>query len=335
MGNIKIFQITNTTPSPNSEEVDVLSEVRLSFNTDVDVKSLRNGLTIIGREENDIILGTVTYDKNRTVIFKPAIPFKASTTYDVYVKSSIKNILGMRCKPFSFNFTTKDTIQFSKPILKYPANESISNTTPEFVWEEVINEENIKADLYEIELSKSEYFDTNYWVTQTPELMVQCDTEIEPGILLFWRVRALNKDSNGNLNYGQWSDVFRFIIAKSIMAPIVEQDGEYIDPAYDDLPPIDNYLLNTFPEYNFSNVGTNLKTIYVEINGLIDISTINPKTWVLDGNHVTGNINIDDYDPEENDDDDEVNHRYLSGKWFVVLDEDNNKTVILFQPDKL
>jgi hypothetical protein len=332
MGNIKVFQVTRTTPSPLAEGVNTILDIELSFNTDVNVKTLDGGIAVISRNENNVVLGTISYNRNRIVSFKPAVPFKPGTTYDVYVKSSIKNILNMNCKPFSFSFTTQTMVQFDKPMLTYPSNESILNSTPEFRWEESIDVDNNVASKYEIQLSKSEYFETSYWMAETSQNSIQSDIEIDTGVLLFWRVRVISYDTNGNIIPGSWSDVYRFIVAKSIKAPIVEEDGDYLDPAYEDLPQISNDLLKQFPEVNFSNVGTNLKTIYVEINGLLDISTINPKTWTIEGNHITGDTNLDDFD---GDIDGEVNHNFLSGQWFIVLDEDTETTYILFQPNKL
>lgn len=333
MGDIKVFRVTSTNPANFQKEVNTVIDIKIQFNTDADTKTLSNGITVLSKNDSEVVHGSTSYN-NRVLTFRPSVPFKQGIEYDVYIKSSIKNILGMSCKAYSFSFTTKVGVEYTSPVLIYPSNESILDGTPEFKWNTISDTLGEEAESYNIEVSIDEYFNEIKYNTTVYSNSVRPDNEFATGVLHFWRVRGV-KYSGSEISYGLWSDVQRFIIAKNIQVGIVEEDGTFIDPAFDDLPEIAHEVLRVFPEKDFSNVALNLKTIFIEISGLLDISTIDPRKFYIEGTHMTEDLNLEDYDPEADQDIDEVNHLYLDGTWSIVLDEDINSTFILFQPYKL
>lgn len=332
---LSTFRVLSTYPQHDSKNVPLLTVIQIMFNTDVDVNTIGNGITVIAQDEDIPVKGSLSYDSNRTVSFKPTIPFKPDRIYNVLVKGSIKNILGVECRSHNFVFRTKTEAELYIPSLLFPSEGSMIKSAPSFKWQGVEN-----AVGYEIEASISEDFATKAWNSivnsvDSEELSITPDKAFRENTIYFWRVRAFaeKKDSPElEYQYGAWSAPYRFIISDDKSSVIANEDEPYIDPAEQE----EQQLVietKTFPEKGFSNVSTNLKTISIHFDGIIDPFSIDPRRWTVEGDHITEDINIDDYGVTDSIS--KSNHRLADGTWFLSVDEERQESVIIFQPDKL
>ena len=338
MGNINIFQISSTNPVAMSENVCTDINIKMTFNLDVDSRTIVNGISVSKQGFPDAIRGSLSYDSTtKTVSFIPAIPLQPSTIYDVVVRSTIQNILGVACKAFNFSFTTTSALSLIPPVLSSPVNLSNINTVPLFSWysTEIATE-------YEIQISLFDSFSVNSFSTilhhgvSTSEELIEISPSVvlDVGSIYYWRVRALKDVSSpANTIIGSWSEEYRFSIVAEL-EPILNPDDEIADY-------IDDYvegkiLLSTFPEEQFSNVGTNIKAIHAIIDGIVDLLEIDPRKMFIEGKHITEYENYIAYDPDETYTNfNNIHHGEVQGNWTIIIDEIKEKTYIIFQPKVL
>lgn len=393
---IRLFNVVSSSPSPNAEDVALNSEVRISFNIDVNRQTISGGISVQERVGSVPINGVIIYDNNRTISFKPSIQLKTGIVYDVYVKSSIKSVLDVPCNAFNFSFKTKVDELIDGPVLISPNNlsllvyeegvdideqvvkvvDSVNNTDEEvngsefqdlsslitrlhyvrFSWHSSKN-----ANGYAIEVSESETFNVLTWSTAilvpqeagSTRIIKELSSEpLKPNTLYYWRVKAYTSivspdSSQKNPNdaaYGEWSETRRFTILKELNPVITIDDGSNIDP-FVELNQAEVNILDIFPETNFSNTGTNIKTFYIVLDGLINNPRgLDPRKWIVAGRHITEDVNLDTYDVTIgktnttyrnsiiNSITEEYNHGMVDGTWSIILDEDNNKTIVVFHP---
>jgi len=344
MGDISIFKVTRTMPLANATNISLYDDIQIVFNTDVNPKTLVNGILVINKKTGQLAPGTLSYNANRVASFRPdaSIGLSPSTDYDVILKNNIINILGVALKTFSFSFHTKAVGDLATPLIVYPNNMTILNVNPidiEFKWSAVEN-----ATSYVFEVSKQESFTTLEFTEEISTTTYNTIHELASNQLYYWRVRAVRLEDTNKI-YSSYSDTYIFIIALPNL-PIVQNDSIYYDPAYIDIgldrPSFD--VLESFPQMGFSNVSVNLNTIYFVIDGVMPESILlkaMPEFWVIKGSHVSGYDVLPDYDPTEtvstaaNNIVNRVNHGRLNGTWSIVTDEIKNKTYIVFNPNKL
>lgn len=337
---LSTFRVLSTYPESDSKDVALSVEIKIMFNTDVDINTVNGGISVIAQNEEIPVKGILSYDNNRTISFKPATPLKPGTIYTVFVKTTIKNILGVECRAHSFIFKTKTETELGIPVLLEPAEGAMVKTVPELTWQSVKD-----AIGYDVEISVSKDFATKVWngtVNCAPEVdnnrvvFITPDRQLREDTIYFWRVRPFTvvTDNNGTrYPKGVWTEPNRFVINSDNVSVIAPEDEPYIDPAFeeDGEPVIE--LIDSFPENKFSNVGVNLKTIAIRFKGIIDPLKIDPRKWIVEGQHVTEDQNLEDYGVTDSMN--TSHHRLVDGRWFVSVDEEKNETIIMFQPVKL
>ena len=341
MGDIGVFKVSSTTPKNQAVDVGLKVDIEATFNLDVDLKTTENAIFVFEQNTRTAVLGSLAYDRDMRIIsFRPSRPLKPSTTYEVTISASVKSILGQSLRAYTYSFKTNVTSELSAPRLIEPINLSSIHRVPELKW---ISE--LKSIGYEIQLSQSSTFATYDWTThincleEVTERIVTVTPDIilSENIVYYWRVRAIDKtNSNTETHIPPWSETYRFHLL-SEDDPLISLEDTMVDPIFDDAVVPEFRLLSLFPELNFSNVATNLKSIYTVIDGIIENPTeLDPTKWIIEGRHLLDNDSFSIYDPDAstkvliN-----VHHGQVMGRWSVILDEEAHKSYIILTPNKL
>lgn len=341
MGDIGVLKISYMSPANGETKVSPSTDIRVTFNLDVDMKSIVDAITVLDYNSKQPVIGSLSYDRFRTLIFIPAHPLHTSTTYQVVVSSKVKSILGQSLRGMECSFTTGTSTNLDVPLLISPALSSSSPGTPTFTWSSVTD-----AVGYFIQVSPSELFPTISWETQlncpkettTRQVSVIPEIQLDEMTTYYWRVKAINDILPTDPDYCEpaWSEVYRFYIVRENNPILVPEDISQ-DPLFGIIAPPSLKVNTTFPEDKFSNVGCNINTLWAEIEGIIDNPTrLDPRKWLVEGRHVLDNDNFYMYDPTAKTKVTvNVNHGQVTGRWSVIIDSDNNKSYIIFNPDKL
>lgn len=96
---------------PNNGEIYVATNrtIQMSFNTYIDLQSIKNGFSIVPAVSGTLsYYNSGSYDSPSQVIFTPTNPLQVNTKYTVTVSTAVKDIYGIPMKaPASFSFITR------------------------------------------------------------------------------------------------------------------------------------------------------------------------------------------------------------------------------------
>lgn len=318
------LQVETLVPAPFSNQVDVHSEIRVRFNSELIVKSIIGNFMVFEDvdwqynpsqpttlENKVMVRGSVSYH-DRCIIFKPAESLKPNARYVIFLKANgIQSITTDRLMaPFSSVFYTQ--IEGSLPAAKwiYPAHGEVFKKTPTFEWEDQ------QAHTYVWQLSRHERFDTLVEeqlissglvnVSATPTYTPT--TALEDG-MYFVRVKALN---------GHWSETLSFYVQKH-----QEQFVNYEDA--NDQPYLEDYQIQAPPCVTVypkaSDLQVSLKTgiCYAVFEGRVEPNMIDwDQTFVF----------CESYDQTEELSEEEM---YPVGNWHLVYQTDQDLTYVIYE----
>lgn len=316
-------KVVRSYPGNLAKEIPNNVVIKVDFNTDLDRDNIVPYFQITD-ELGNRIEGQVAYNE-RTISFVPKRIYGSSQTVRVTIVGDdlsgkgigIRSVLGERMRGnFSFSFTVAAVPQLPAPNLVYPRNQTVIDKQPTFRWEPVDN-----AEYYQIEVSKSNTMNPVLWPHNAAEYRVydvsedlDPQDEFEDGIY-YWRVRAVNAHSGP----GEWSLISIFNKDTIVEGTVVDEDTlpPYM-PEYEEFDDEGDYIeiLEVFPEDGFSNVGLNLKTMYVRVLGTYTKEQVQ-NSFRIEADRVDG----DDSDPI-------LVHSNVEGIIDVI--HDNGTTIITF-----
>lgn len=296
--NINSKLILGTRPKQYASEVPVKTQIKVTFQRDMDINTINTSTFQLATNSGEIIEGQITY-KKKEAIFIPDNPLNPDTTYQATIigesnpddpkGEGIKDILGnMLFGNYTWTFTTEDSKTIEKPTLKEPYNEVFLKNNPvEFSWERPEG-----AIRFEIQIAKDRNFRAIIWPKKESSIL---DTYVSPNIELpdgqyWWRVRAIDSRRRPS----QWSKVWTFSIDTLEEGKVSEQDAEtpeIIETGY--IPPRE--LAELFPEKHGSNIDLNLGAIVIKVLGDVDPDEVSHNNLTITGHSITDGTDPQDH----------------------------------------
>lgn len=262
--------IEKVSPLKNSINNNVNSEIKITFNSDLIPKSIKDKIAIIkdsnfeypnSKTEIELVEGNLSY-KDRTIIFKSKEPLEPNTRYVISIKKDVQSVRGKNME-FDFEYSF-----FTEAIGTLPGVEIISPKIGE-----VINE-NIEAitwipqdsDIYLIQVSKEKTFEVlnyeNVYKRQTPYKNTcsidMSDLDFTDG-LYYLRIKSAN---------GEWSQTSQFFIKNKIDGVASVEDA-FDKDVLEDEEEYEPEILEYFPKQNDLMVNPNINIVYVRVKGEI------------------------------------------------------------------
>ena len=318
------LQVETLIPAPFSNHIDIHSEIRVRFNSELIVKSIVGNFQVFedvdwqynfsqpSTLENKVMVrGSVSYH-DRCIIFKPAEPLKPNARYVIYLKANgIQSITTDRLMTaFSSVFYTQVVGSLPKAILEAPFNGEVFKGIPTFKWESQ------DTHTYVFQLSRHERFDTlveekliSSGQSEVSAPSIYTPEEMLEDGMYFVRVKALT---------GHWSETVSFYVQKH-----QEQFINYEDA--NDQPYLEDYQ-TTLPSCVYvypddASVQVSLKTsvLYAIFDGKLEPSDIDwGQTFV----------SCESYDETEEVSEEEV---YPFGKWHLIYQIAEDRTYLVYQ----
>lgn len=307
-------QVVRSFPRNLDKDVDIRSSIKIEFSTDLDRDFIEANI-LVHDAKGLRIPGTFAYG-SRLVTYTPDKPFSHLDTIRVTVigddmsgnNIGIRSVLGTRMKGnYAFSFTTAASPTLQAPVLIYPTDATAIRTNPKFDWKPVDG-----ADHYQIQVSQQNTMNPVLWPPKWEEFKVfdaVADDRINLGEdgtyyvlremidpsmtfkdgLYYWRMRAVSPDGS----FGDWTELHTFYIDTQEEGVVAEEDVVLPDIIeFDEVEDSPLEILAVFPEDGFSNVATNLKTVYVHVLGEFTKETFDG-TFEIEGMPVDG----DESDP--------------------------------------
>lgn len=321
MNNASVGLVVNNIKPRNNETVGVTSKIEISFNLELNTKTVTNNVLVL-RDKNyiyknnkeivinkeDIVNCNLSYS-NMTLNLVPRTHLENGTRYVVYI-NGLKDIEGNVIKNTIYAFYTNSVTVKTVDIIS-PKDNTISTTIPDIKFTTIDNDTS-----YMLQISK-----TNDFNKVCVEKFIECDNKectislkdkLEDGIY-YYRIKALSNN---------FCDTKQFYI-KSISEDLstnTEDEPEFID---EDLLNSDEIFFIK-KDFEKDNIDIDLKL------GII--------SFVLEGKYT-----IDDIDEFESyiswdsfSLNDETKRPFEpNGTWYVIYDEQEDKSHIIFRLDEL
>lgn len=335
VNNIEVIglNVNSMSPSNGAHNVSVLTDVRITFNSDLDTSTIVGNFTIL-KDSNlnyvdekslehislyEPVKGDVSYE-NKTIIFRPVEQFTKSARYIVSVRQeAIRDITGKTMiAPFVSTFFTESVATLRPIDITSPDNGVISDKAPVIKW---LPQEGSSA--YVIEISKEKTFEVlSYQNIIKPNDIGFSNSSIDISNLDFKdglyyiRIKSIN---------GEWSDTTQFFIKKSMN----ERGVVSVEDIPDDIQFDNDYdeeliVLDYFPKENEVLVSTKINISYIKVLGKVSIEDIDFNESFMVGELI-----------DEEDEDVIVPHDFVKGTWNVVYDEEKDESFIIFVPIEL
>ena len=320
------LRITEISPRNNEINVNVNSDIKITFNSDIDTQTIIGNITVVEDSNYEYIngdkynpkfipvKGNIMYS-DKSIIFKPAMPFKTNTRYIVFVREkSIKDIMhNEMILPFVSTFFTDPVETLPKVIITSPKSEVILDRMPVIEWASQ------KTDAYLVQIAK----DNSFAILSYEKIIKKINNELDSKIdlsskkftdgLYYIRVKSIN---------GEWSDDLQIFIKqdKNEKITLTPEDVPE-DMIFDELPIDDVVILDYFPKENTSFVSTKLNIIYVKLLGEIKESDID-----FNNISVFGSL----YDEEDEYSSTVTPQEFVGGSWQVIYDNELDVTYIIY-----
>lgn len=333
-----IPQVIRTYPANLAKDIEAKAQIQVEFSTDIDIDYIEDNL-IVSTGDGTRLSGSFVYGQ-RLLTFTPTKPFVSLETIRITLVGDdlsgknigIRSVLGTKMKGnYMFSFTIAATPLLRPPVLVYPTNGTAIDSNPRFDWKSIKG-----ADHYQIQVAQTNIMNPIVWPPKWEEFKV-FDTVLEENItvedgtyyiiretidptvqfkdgLYYWRMRSVSADGV----VGEWTELHTFYIDKEEEGVVSDEDevpGDIIE--FDEVEDEILEILAVFPEDAFSNVATNLKTVYIHVLGEYTKDTLDASIF-LTGEPVDG----DDSDPA-------MVHGNVSGEIEIVPQGDGT-TIIAF-----
>lgn len=317
---------------PKNYEADVatnLKAITIGFSTDLDSVQILGNVRLENRQGIPIPISISYAYRTITVTIKQELDSNTPYQLTLFGNGNIDDtrITGIRSAlqvPMQgnavINFTTMKNTALLSPIGSYPADRSIVENVPAFTWE--TEDETValgssisaRAVRYEIEVSTSNTMSPIHWATEIDRPPVYPSVPFGNGIY-YWHIRAID----ANRQYSDWSPLYSFNLDTIKESPVSPEDTLPPEIGYDPLTNIDSgyvEIIDYFPKETYSNVATNLNTIYFTVLGTI---TSDDVSLEMIGESVLG---------------DNTDHGSITGT-LEVLPQLDGTTIIAYTPDPL
>jgi hypothetical protein len=322
------LRVETITPELQKINVDVHSEIDITFNSDIDTGTIVGNFIVL--EDPDLLFtsissidktrfitvqGNVTYE-DRTIKFKPTNPFKENTKIlvllrakgitDIMQRSLVTDFVGI--------FYTECDATLPKCEFITPKFGVITPDVPEFSW---VDQE---SEAYVFQVSHDETFEILLCDKVIKnETSTYAKTSYTPNLILdeglyYARVKSI---------YGHWSDPLQLFIKRTTEAVVSREDIneslilEELDAAF--VPPLE--ILEMFPSNDTVNINPKINIIYMKVAGQVNSTDIDFSNTFVEGSL------FDDEDADTAEP-----HGYLDGEWTVIYDSLKDVTYIVFSP---
>lgn len=319
------LRVLNVSPNHQSSNVNVNSEIAITFSADINPASFAKNIVILedynkiykninslkDYSQYSVVKGSVSY-KDRVLTYTPNEPFHTDTCYVVMLSDGITDITGNKMiKKHVSCFYTESVASFPRCEITSPKYGSIVNAIPEFVWK------NQYSESYRFQVSKTNTFELLLYDEVIPGNKIEDKISHTPAFNVeegMYHVRVQSEN-------GEWSDIHQIFVKAITDAVIAEQDVPdimHLDEFLDGLEePIE--ILEQFPADGSINNSLKTNLIYIKIKGKVDESRLH-----LEDCYVYG----DSFDDEH----EEYAHELVDGKWTVVYDSYFDVTYVIFTP---
>lgn len=318
--NVLGLRVESISPLKSKTGVDLNSDIKLEFNSDLDTssiisnifilednRSLYNALNEIDVDDYKKVDGTLTY-KNKIVTFTPKSQLNIDTKYIIYIpKNNIVDILGnIMLTDFISTFSTEPHQTFKRCNIIYPVNNTILKSLDK------IEVENLGSERYLIQISKIKTFDNVVLEEIIDSNIIERDFNLGDG-LYFLRAKTID---------GKFGDdtVLTIKTHKNTVPTDQDIDDNYIWEEYGE----EGLILETYPLNDTENISEKTNVIYMKVDGIVDINDIDFYESFIDGTY--------------NDDDDSTSkksHNEVDGSYTIVQDNEKLETYIFFTPVSL
>lgn len=309
------LRVEGMAPAAYSTGVDVNQHIEIEFNSELDVKTISGNVYVLkdtdrrmfGRPSDlnitdfDVVKGSLTYSKERTVIFTPVGQLERSTRYIVYIPSnSLRDIRGRDSITSYIAFFDTDGYAAYPPCgIVYPKNNEVIHELSK------IELDNLGAERYVIQISKNKTFENGLYDKVVDLNTVEDDFNLGEGSY-YLRARATN---------GVFGETSFFTIRTIPNTLVSDEDEVYMyQPIEDEEEYVE--LDSVFPEG--VNVHEMTNVAFMKFNGIIPIEE------------------IDFYESglfHKTIDSDEFSEDSVDGTFSVLHDDETNLTYVAFIPE--
>ena len=319
------LRVLNISPNHQSSNVNVNSEIQITFSADINPASFNKNIVILedynkiykninslkDYSQYSVVKGSVSY-KDRVLTYTPNEPFHTDTCYVVMLSDGITDITGNKMiKKHVSCFYTESVASFPRCEIVSPKYGSIVNAIPEFVWK------NQYSESYCFQISKTNTFELLLYNEIIPGNKIEENMRHTPAFnaeegMYYIRIKSEN---------GEWSDIHQIFIKAVTDAVVAEEDTPemfHLDEFLEGLEePIE--ILEYFPADGTINNSLKTNIIYIKIKGKVDEDRLH-----LEECYVYG----ESFDEEH----EEYAHEIVNGKWTVIYDSYFDVTYIIFTP---
>ena len=319
------LRVLNISPNHQSSNVNVNSEIQITFSADINPASFNKNIVILedynkiykninslkDYSQYSVVKGSVSY-KDRVLTYTPNEPFHTDTCYVVMLSDGITDITGNKMiKKHVSCFYTESVASFPRCEIVSPKYGSIVNAIPEFVWK------NQYSESYCFQISKTNTFELLLYNEIIPGNKIEENMRHTPVFnaeegMYYIRIKSEN---------GEWSDIHQIFIKAVTDAVVAEEDTPemfHLDEFLEGLEePIE--ILEYFPADGTINKSLKTNIIYIKIKGKVDEDRLH-----LEECYVYG----ESFDEEH----EEYAHEVVDGKWTVIYDSYFDVTYIIFTP---
>lgn len=313
------LRVESTLPSPYSCDVNINSDVKITFNSDLNTSTIVGNFLVlqdidyifekdkeIDLKQFKVVKGTVTY-KDKTIIFTPLNQLEQKGRYIIYVrKNSVRDILGRAMlTDYTAIFDTEGTKTVAPCKIIEPVDNSVITSLNKIILED------LNSDKYLLQISKQKTFENAVYDEIEESTNIEKNFNLKDG-LYYLRAKAYNGDFGETISIALRSHKETIVTDQDI------DDGFIYEPIEEETLEIMDY----FPKG--VNVHEKTSLSYMKLNGKVDLDMID-----FDESFLYGELSdIDDEGSVKE-------HQYVDGSFSVVYDEENDCTYIIMIPEEL